>query len=67
MDLANMVCELTKFKGEIKWDESKPDGPKRRVLHCERARVGFGFEAKVPLYQGLLDTIKWWETFSLPA
>ena len=62
-DVAMMLCELTKFAGEIRWDTSKPDGPKRRVLNCERARTAFGFEAKIPLYQGLKDTVEWWEKF----
>ena len=62
-DLADTLGELTKFNGVIKWDTSKPDGPKRRVLNCERARVQFGFEARIPLYQGLKDTVDWWEKF----
>ena len=55
--LVDLIVRLTKFKGEIIWDASKPDGQPRRCLDTARARQEFGFEAKVPFETGLKRTI----------
>jgi GDP-L-fucose synthase len=60
-DLANLIVELTGFKGKIKWDTSKPDGQPRRMLDTGRAEEKFGFRAKTDLKEGLKRTIKWYE------
>jgi GDP-L-fucose synthase len=57
--LAEMVAEATGFTGEIAWDVAKPDGQPRRVLDTTRARA-FGFEATVPLAEGLRETVAWY-------
>lgn len=59
--LAKTIAQLTKFRGSIKWDASKPDGQPRRSLSTDRAREYFGFEARVGLEDGLRQTIDWWE------
>lgn len=58
-DLTALIAELTGFAGEIAWDTSKPNGQPRRQLDVTRARAWFGFEAQVPLRQGLEATIAW--------
>jgi GDP-L-fucose synthase len=58
--LAELVAELTGFAGEIRWDESMPNGQPRRSLDASRARELFGFEAKTPLREGLERTIAWY-------
>ena len=59
-DLAELVAELTGFEGEIRWDESMPNGQPRRSLDASRARELFGFEARTPLREGLERTIAWY-------
>jgi len=59
--LVNLIVKLTKFKGDIVWDTSKPDGQPRRCLDTTRARKEFGFKAKVPFEMGLKKTIDWYE------
>jgi len=59
-DLVNLIVKLTKFKGEIVWDASKPDGQPRRCLDTTRARKEFGFKAKVSFEAGLKKTIAWY-------
>jgi GDP-L-fucose synthase len=61
-DLAEKIRELTEFEGNIIWDSSKPDGQPRRCLDTSKAARLFGFEAKTELDDGLLETIRWWET-----
>jgi GDP-L-fucose synthase len=58
--LAELVAELTGFAGEIRWDESMPNGQPRRSLDASRARELFGFEARTPLREGLERTIAWY-------
>ena len=59
-DLANLVARLTGFEGEIIWDTSKPNGQPRRALDTQRAKDYFGFDAKMPLEEGLRRTIDWY-------
>ena len=59
-ELAELVAELTGFTGEIRWDESMPNGQPRRSLDATRARELFGFEARTPLREGLERTIAWY-------
>ena len=61
-DLAELIVDLTQFKGEIVWDSSKPDGQPRRKLNVERASQQFGFRSTTPFREGLLETIRWFET-----
>lgn len=60
-DLAKLICELMDFRGEIRWDTSKPDGQPRRCLDVSRAKKEFGFEAKTDFIEGLKKTIDWYE------
>ena len=59
-ELAELIAELTGFEGEIEWDSSMPNGQPRRSLDASRARELFGFEARVPLRDGLERTIAWY-------
>ena len=60
-DLVDLIAELSGFKGEIRWDTSKPDGQPRRCLDVSRAKKEFGFEAKVDFREGLEKTIGWYK------
>jgi GDP-L-fucose synthase len=58
-DLVQMIARLTGFTGQLRWDDTKPDGQPRRKLSVERARR-FGFEAVVDFETGLRRTIEWY-------
>lgn len=60
-DLVEMIARLTGFKGEIRWQASKPDGQPRRQLDVTRARERFGFRAETSLEDGLQRTIEWYK------
>jgi GDP-L-fucose synthase len=60
-DLADLIAELTGFKGSIVWDQTKPDGQPRRKLNVERASREFGFRSSTPFRAGLTETIRWYE------
>jgi GDP-L-fucose synthase len=59
-ELVNVICELSGFRGEIRWDSSKPDGQPRRCLEVSKAECEFGFRAQMDFRRGLLKTIEWY-------
>lgn len=60
-DLGELICRLSRFKGRIEWDTTKPDGQPRRCLDTQRAKDRFGFMAKTDFKEGLSETIRWYE------
>lgn len=60
-DLATMIVELTRYRGQIVWDTSQPNGQPRRMLDTSRAAREIGFRAKTSLEDGLAKTVAWYE------
>jgi GDP-L-fucose synthase len=60
-ELVATIADLTRFRGEVRWDQSKPDGQPRRALDTSRARQRFGFVAETSFRDGLQRTIDWYE------
>ncbi len=60
-DLAVLIAELTGFRGQVRWDTSKPNGQPRRCLDVSRAEQLFGFRARTDFVEGLRRTIEWYE------
>ena len=56
-DLAETIRAEAGFEGEIRWDTSMPDGQMERFLDVSRARELFGYEAAVPLEEGLARSL----------
>ena len=59
-DLVTFIARLTEFKGKITWDTTKPNGQPRRALDTTKASDKFGFTAKMPLKEGLKETVAWY-------
>lgn len=59
--LVELIVKLTGFKGEIRWDATKPDGQPRRCLDTRRAASLLGWTAQVSFEEGLKRTIEWYE------
>jgi GDP-L-fucose synthase len=55
-ELAEAVAKATGFKGEIKWDPSKPDGTPKKQLDVSRM-AALGWKARIPLETGLSSTV----------
>ena len=51
-DLAQMVADTIGFKGQIKWDTSKPDGTPRKLLNVGLIN-SLGWKATIDLKKGL--------------
>jgi GDP-L-fucose synthase len=60
-DLVTQIVGDTGYRGEIRWDTTKPDGQPRRALDTSRASQAFGFTAETPFSTGLRQTIEWYE------
>jgi GDP-L-fucose synthase len=60
--LAETIQRLAGYDGELVWDTSKPDGQPTRYLDVTRARELMGFEAEIPLEEGLHRTIEWFRS-----
>jgi GDP-L-fucose synthase len=61
-ELVQLICRLSRFEGEVRWQHDKPDGQPRRRLDVSRGLEKFGFQAQMPLEEGLRRTIEWYET-----
>ncbi len=59
-ELAQRVARATGFKGEVRFDPSRPDGQPRRCLDVTRARELLDFEARTSLDEGLERTVAWY-------
>jgi GDP-L-fucose synthase len=59
-DLVTVVARKVGFKGDIRFDPTKPDGQPRRCLDVTTARRLLGWEAKVNLPYGLERTVAWY-------
>src|SRR5881398_4074567 len=56
--LAELVCEVVGFDGELVWDKTKPDGTPRKLLDVTRIRK-VGWQPAVPLRKGIAQTYEW--------
>jgi GDP-L-fucose synthase len=59
-ELVALIARLSGFRGELRWDTTKPDGQPRRALDTSRAREKFGFVAGTSFEEGLARTIEWY-------
>lgn len=54
-DLARIVAETVGFKGQIEFDDSRPDGTLRKLLDCSRLHA-IGWRPAIPFADGLMRT-----------
>ena len=59
-ELVEKISLVVDYKGDIKYDTSKPNGQPRRCLDTTRAEKQFNFRAKTSLDEGLEKTYKWY-------
>jgi GDP-L-fucose synthase len=57
--LALMIREVIGFTGEIKFNESKPDGTPRKLLDVSRLKSA-GWKYRIELEDGIISTYKWY-------
>jgi GDP-L-fucose synthase len=57
-ELAELLAQITGFTGKLVFDTSKPDGPPRKLVDVSRL-CSLGWQAAIPLEQGLRETYAW--------
>jgi GDP-L-fucose synthase len=57
-ELAELICDVVGFDGELAWDTTKPDGTPRKLLDVTRLH-DLGWEATIPLRDGIAQTYDW--------
>ena len=60
-ELAGMIRNIVGFAGEIRFDESKPDGTPRKLLDTSRLSE-LGWRPSIPLEDGIASTYDWYCT-----
>ncbi len=63
-DLVGLIADFAGFRGEVRWDSSKPDGQPRRMLDTSRAYDRFGFSAHTSFEVGLRRTVEWYQAIA---
>lgn len=58
-ELAFLIKDMIGYKGELKFDPSKPDGMPKKLLDSSKA-ADLGWKAKTGLKDGLKNTIDWY-------
>jgi GDP-L-fucose synthase len=58
--LAELIANVSGFKGDIKWDSTKPDGTPRKVLDVSRIS-STGWSPAITLEEGVASTISWFK------
>lgn len=59
-ELVGHIVDVIEYDGEIKWDESKPEGVKQRLLDTKKL-TNLGWEPKIPIDQGLQLTYEYFK------
>ena len=57
-ELAELICDVVGFNGELAWDTTKPDGTPRKLLDVTRVRA-LGWQPETSLREGIARTYEW--------
>jgi GDP-L-fucose synthase len=57
-ELAELICEVIGFKGDLAWDSTKPDGTPRKLLDVSKVHA-LGWRHRIPLREGIARTYEW--------
>jgi len=57
-ELAELICDVVGFEGELAWDTTKPDGTPRKLLDVTKLRA-LGWKPAITLREGIAQTYDW--------
>ncbi len=57
-ELAELICDIVGFEGQLAWDDTKPDGTPRKLLDVTRLQ-NLGWRPTIPLRDGIAQTYEW--------
>ncbi|MFC1929133.1 GDP-L-fucose synthase family protein [Chloroflexota bacterium] len=61
-ELARLISDVIAFKGEVIFDESKPNGMPRKLLDNSKISK-LGWSPKISLEKGIRQTYQWYENY----
>ena len=59
LELAEIIKEITGFKGKIRLDYTKPDGTPRKLLDISKIKA-LGWEPRYSIREGIKETCEWY-------
>ncbi len=59
-ELAELICDVVGFNGELSWDASKPDGTPRKLLDTTKIN-SLGWKPTIALRDGVAQTYAWFQ------
>jgi GDP-L-fucose synthase len=57
-ELAELICDVVGFDGELAWDTTKPEGTPRKLLDTTKLRK-LGWQPTISLRDGIAQTYDW--------
>lgn len=60
-ELVETVAEISGYRGDIRWDTTKPDGQMFKGFDVTRMHEWLGYHCRTSLREGLEKTIAWFE------
>lgn len=57
-ELAELICDVVGFQGDLTWDTTKPDGTPRKLLDVSKLH-GLGWHHTIGLREGIARTYEW--------
>jgi GDP-L-fucose synthase len=59
-ELTELISIIIGYNGEIKWDDSKPNGTPKKVLNVDKIK-SLGWSPKIGIRQGIYETYEWYK------
>jgi GDP-L-fucose synthase len=57
-ELAELICDVVGFNGDLAWDTTKPDGTLRKLLDVSKIHA-LGWHHRIELREGIARTYQW--------
>jgi GDP-L-fucose synthase len=57
-ELAELICDIVGFDGDLAWDKTKPDGTPRKLLDITKLK-NLGWQPSITLRDGIARTYDW--------
>ena len=59
LELAELIAKIVGYKGDLKWDDGKPDGTPQKLLDVSRL-TELGWQARIKLEDGIRNVYRWY-------
>ena len=58
MELSSLIQDVIGFRGQVHWDQTKPNGTPRKLLDISKLK-NLGWSPKINLVKGVTSTYDW--------